>query len=374
MEIRWREISSQRNSFAAIYAACERHGYQLIPSPTPGGDVTLYSLNSIQAAGPGLLDEIASAECTTIVGGPHASACYEEIAEIADYVVVGEGEYTIPRLLQAISQGAPAPPGVATSTGYIPVDHTIILDAYPSFSQFKGYIEISRGCPFSCQYCQTPCIFGHQMRHRGLDSIRELAKNFRQIRLVTPNALAYGSDGRTSRLDKVERLLTVLKKELSREVYFGTFPSEVRPECINQESVELISTYCDNKKLHIGVQSGSDAVLSRLHRGHSCADALSALEHIRDGGLIPVVDVILGFPDETDEEQEETIQLVREVCKFGYIHAHRFIPLPGTPLARLVSKPVIPEAKAVLGSLALAGRVSGSWNDPELRFFRRVSY
>ncbi|PKL59931.1 MAG: TIGR04013 family B12-binding domain/radical SAM domain-containing protein, partial [Methanomicrobiales archaeon HGW-Methanomicrobiales-4] len=289
------------------------------------------------------------------------------------YVVVGEGEYTVPRLLQAISQEAPPPPGVATRKGYVPVDHTVILDAYPSFSQFKGYIEISRGCPFSCQYCQTPCIFGHRMRHRGLDSIRELAKNFKQIRLVTPNALAYGSDGRALRLDKVKKLLIVLKKELLREVYFGTFPSEVRPESINQESVELISTYCDNKKLHIGVQSGSDAVLSRLRRGHSCADALSALDHTRDGGLIPVVDVIFGFPDETAEEQEETVKLVREVCKNGYVHAHRFIPLPGTPFAGSVSTPVIPEAKAVLGSLALAGRVTGSWNEPELRFFRRIS-
>jgi len=374
MEIRWREITSQRNSFASIYAACEKHGYPLLPSPGPGGDVTLYSLNSIQAAGSGLLDEIASAECITIVGGPHATACYEEIAEIADYVVVGEGEYTIPRLLHAIETGAPTPPGVATLSGYTPVDHTVILDAYPSFSQYKGYIEISRGCPYSCQYCQTPCIFGHRMRHRGLDSIRELAHNFRQIRLVTPNALAYGSQGTNQRLDKVERLLSILKKELFREVYFGTFPSEVRPDGINQKSVELISTYCDNKKLHIGVQSGSDAVLSRLQRGHSCADALSALDHTRDGGLIPVVDVILGFPDESAEEQEETIQLVREVCKNGYVHAHRFIPLPGTPLAGSGSSPVIPEAKAVLGSLALAGRVTGSWNEPELRFFRQVPY
>ena len=372
MEILWREITSQRNSFAAIYAACEKHGYRLVLSPVAGGDVTLYSLNSIQA--PAFLQEIEEAPCITIVGGPHATACYEELAMVADYVVVGEGEFTVPRLLDAIRTGGPVPPGVATGKGYTPVDHTIIPDAYPSFSQFKGYIEISRGCPHSCRYCQTPCIFGHRMRHRSLDSVRALAKRFRQIRLVTPNALAYGSDGRNLRLDKVERLLTILKSELSREVYFGTFPSEVRPENVTVEAVELIRQYCDNKKLHIGIQSGSDACLSRLHRGHSTADALLAIDHTRDAGLVPLVDVIFGFPDETPEEQEETIKLVREVCRNGYVHAHRFIPLPGTPLAGSVSVPVIPEAKTVLGSLALAGRVTGSWNEPELRFFRRVSY
>ncbi|WP_319580383.1 TIGR04013 family B12-binding domain/radical SAM domain-containing protein [uncultured Methanospirillum sp.] len=372
MDLRWREITSQRNSFAALYAACEIHGYHLISSPIAGGDITLYSLNSIQA--PGYLDEIANAPCVTIVGGPHATACYEDLVDVADYVVVGEGEFTVPRLLDRIEHNLSPPPGVATRNGYIPVDHSVIPDAYPSFSEYKGYIEISRGCPYACQYCQTPCIFGHRMRHRSLDAIRDLAKHFKQIRLVTPNALAYGSDGRHPRLEKVERLMSCLTADRERELYFGTFPSEIRPEWITGESVELIRTFCDNRKLHIGVQSGSDAVLSRLHRGHSCADALSALDHIRAGGLVPVVDVILGFPDETEEEQEETVRLVREVCKSGFVHAHRFIPLPGTPLAGTQSTPVIPEAEAVLGSLALAGKVTGSWNDPELRFFRRVPY
>ncbi|PWR73197.1 TIGR04013 family B12-binding domain/radical SAM domain-containing protein [Methanospirillum lacunae] len=372
MDVRWREITSQRNSFAALYAACELHGYHLVSSSIPGGDVTLYSLNSIQA--PGYLDEISDASCITVVGGPHATACYEELVDVADYVVVGEGEFTVPRLLDRIEHGLSPPPGVATRDGLVQVDHSVLLDAYPSFSEYKGYIEISRGCPYACQYCQTPCIFGHRMRHRSLDSIRELAKHFKQIRLVTPNALAYGSDGRHLELGKVERLMKILKNDGDRELYFGTFPSEVRPEWITEESVELIRTFCDNKKLHMGVQSGSDAVLSRLCRGHSCADALSALDHIRDGGLVPVVDVIFGFPDETDEEQEETVSLVREVCKSGFVHAHRFIPLPGTPLAGTRSTPVIPEAEVALGSLALAGKVTGSWNDPELRFFRRVPY
>jgi B12-binding domain/radical SAM domain protein len=371
MEIFWREISSQRNSYAAIYAACERHGYHLESSPVPAGDVTLYSLNSIQA--PQFTREIADAPCITIAGGPHATACFQDLVYIADYVVVGEGEFTVPRLLDAIRTGNPVPPGVATRDGFTPIDHTIIPDAYPSFSRFKGYIEISRGCPHSCRYCQTPCMFGHHMRHRSIDSVRTLSTHFRQIRFVSPNALAYGSDGKNLRLDKVELLLKMLKRDLSREIYFGTFPSEVRPESVTVESAELIREYCDNKKLHIGVQSGSDTCLARLRRGHTSHDALCALDNIHNAGLIPLVDVIFGFPDETAEEQEETVRLVREVCRNGYVHAHRFIPLPGTPLAGTVSVPVIPEAKAALGSLALSGRVTGSWNEPEIRFFRRVS-
>ncbi|HWQ67538.1 MAG TPA: TIGR04013 family B12-binding domain/radical SAM domain-containing protein [Methanospirillum sp.] len=372
MRVNWRVISSQRNSFATLYAACQQHGYLLNEVKKPESDVTLYSLNSIQA--PALLDEMRSAPCITIAGGPHATALYQDLTGFADYVVVGEGEFTVPRLLHAIETGNPPPPGVATGERYTPVDHTVLPDGYPSFTEYKGYIEITRGCPFGCAYCQTPCIFGHQMRHRSLDSVKTLAQSYGQIRLVTPNALAYGSNGRTPRLEKVERLLKTLKNELNREIYFGTFPSEIRPEFVTAESVSLITRFCDNTRLHIGAQSGCDDVLSRLHRGHTSDDVYNAIDYCVDGGLTPIVDVILGFPDETEEEQAETIRLVREVCRRGYIHAHRFIPLPGTPLAGTQSSQVIPDAMVALGSLALTGRVTGSWNKPELRFFRTVSH
>ena len=67
------------------------------PVDDPADDITCYSLNSINAAQ--YRDEIAAADCLTIVGGPHATACPDEVAEYADYVIVGEGEFTLPRLL-----------------------------------------------------------------------------------------------------------------------------------------------------------------------------------------------------------------------------------------------------------------------------------
>ena len=102
-------------------------------------------------------DEIAYADCLTIAGGPHATACPEEVAEYADYVVVGEGEFTLPRLLEDIRRGGDGSiPGVMTRDHYEPADTTVRLDAYPAFGEMKGYVEITRGCPFSCGYCQTP--------------------------------------------------------------------------------------------------------------------------------------------------------------------------------------------------------------------------
>jgi len=369
MRVYWRYIPQARNTLAALAAACEVHGYELDVADGPRPDVTIYSLNSINERV--YRDEIARADCITIVGGPHASACYREVAEYADYVVVGEGEYTLPALLAAIEDGRNAPPGVATSAGYTPAQHTVLLDGYPPFSRIKGFVEITRGCPFSCGYCQTPRLFGRCMRHRSIDEIVRHASRYRDVRFVAPNAFAYGSDGIHLRLDRVERLLRQLD---GRRVFFGTFPGEVRPECVSRESLELVTGHCANTRLHFGAQSGSDAVLRRLHRGHTVQDVLSAVDLCREYGLVPVVDFILGLPFETDDDQRATLDLVREVTRAGKAHIHYFMPLPGTPLSNARPRPLLPETESVLGKLALDGRITGSWMDHEIRFFRHTPH
>ena len=68
-----------------------------------------------------------------------------------------------------------------------------------------------------------------------------------------------------------------------------------------------------------------------------------------------------------------TLDLMRWVARSGTVHVHRFLPLPGTPLSGMVARDLLPEAENVLGKLALRGRLTGSWNDPAVRFFRRPS-
>jgi B12-binding domain/radical SAM domain protein len=332
----------------------------------PCGDVTCYSLNSLNE--PAYREEIAAADCITIVGGPHATADYRNVTQYADYVVVGEGEYTLPRLLADLEAGGSGQiPGVATQDFYAPADTCVRLDAYPAFSAIKGYVEISRGCPFACGYCQTPQIFGHCMRHRSIDEIARYANRYRQSRFVSPNAFAYGSDGIHPAFDAVERLL----RKLRHEIYFGTFPGEVRPEFICDRSLSLVTDYCANTRIHFGAQSGSNAVLDRLGRRHTIEDAMVAVDLCTVYGLTPIVDFIIGFPFETDDDQRATGNAIREVVRHGKAHVHRFIPLPGTPLAGTRARPLLPEIETLCGKLALSGKLTGSWNEPEIRFLRR---
>jgi B12-binding domain/radical SAM domain protein len=368
MKVNWRQIHAARNSFAVLSAACGQEGFNLNPVDKPADDVTCYSLNSVNESQ--YRAEISDSESVTIVGGPHASACPREVAEYADFVIIGEGEFTLPRLLSQIERGGDEKiPGVATARFCKPADSCVLLDAYPAFSKKKGFVEITRGCPHSCGYCQTPRIFGHFMRHRSIDAIAEYANRHEHARFVSPDAFAYGSDGIHPRFEKIERLF----KKLKNSIYFGTFPSEVRPEFICEESISLILRYCSNTKLHFGAQSGSNRVLEKLFRGHTVEDVICAVEICNEYSITPVVDFIVGLPFETDEDQNLTLDLIQWVARSGQVHVHRFMPLPGTPLAGTTARSLLPETEKICGKLALSGKLTGSWNDPEIRFFRHPS-
>ena len=83
-----------------------------------------------------------------------------------------------------------------------------------------------------------------------------------------------------------------------------------------------------------------------------------ALEH----SLTPQVDLIFGLPMETAEDQQMTLDLVRWIeGKGGKVRAHRFMPLPGTPLAGTRPAKLSEDAEAILGRLALKGRLTGTW-------------
>lgn len=334
----------------------------------PKEGIMLYSFASAQAEE--VYSEVrrAAVDAVYIAGGPHPSALPEEVLEHFDFVVIGEGEETLPELLQAIKDGSdPARvKGIAYKCqGQVkltekrsPVD----LDSYPPFGKILAPLEISRGCPWGCTYCQTPRLFGFCMRHRSIPIIAQYARRHKDIRFTSPNSLAYGSDGRVPRLEKVEALLKVLAEQ-KKPIYFGTFPSEVRPEFVTPAALELIVKYCANKSLSLGGQSGSPAVLRSIGRGHGCAEITAACELALDYGLVPQVDLIFGLPTELEEDQRMTLDLVRWIAaKGGKVRAHRFMPLPGTPLAAAQPAPLAPDVEGYLGKMALEGRLTGTWS------------
>lgn len=337
----------------------------LTREPRPG--IMLYSFATAQAEE--IYKEVTDAKVNAIyiAGGPHPSAMPQEALEYFDYVVIGEGEETLPELLKVIQMGED-PKGVMgiaykanreiIFTGQRePVD----LDLYLPFGRILSPIEISRGCPWKCAYCQTSHLFGCKMRHRSIDAIAKYARRHKDIRMTSPNSLAYGSDGWSPRLDKVESLLSSLSEQ-KKPIYFGTFPSEVRPEFVSHKALELITKYCANKTLSIGGQSGSDRILRTIGRGHSVARVEEACDMCLEHCLTPQIDLIFGLPMESAEDQIDTLDLAKRIVrKGGKVRAHYFSPLPGTPLAGTLPSPLAENIEAELGRLALEGRMTGVW-------------
>ncbi len=298
-----------------------------------------------------------------IAGGPHPTGVPNDTIKMGfDYVIVGEGEITLPKLINKLKELEKNEDGEKELNEKIIIGEQVInLDEFEKIEPLTP-VEITRGCPYKCRFCQTPQIFG-KLRHRSIDSILKLTNPDTDTRVISPNAFCYGSKtGTKPNIEKLEKLLKKLS-EGKGKLFFGTFPSEVRPEFIQKDTIELVVKYCDNKFLHFGAQSGSDEMLRYIRRGHTVDDVLNAVDLCRDYDLIPKVDFIFGFPNENEFHRKGSMDLIKYIIKKnGKVHAHYFMPLPGTYFEN--QKPTVLDRKTLrtLGQLSQKGLVSGSWN------------
>ncbi len=320
-----------------------------------------------------------------LVGGPHATGDpYGSLLSLGfDIAFLGESEKTFTSFLRALVEGEDPlqVQGIAFWDGEKVIlknrPRPIDLSEYPPFSikyGLLGPIEISRGCPFACKYCQVSYMFGARFRHREVNSVIRYAlalikRGLRDIRFISPNSFGYGSDGKSINVEAMSQLVSELQKvrELGGRIYLGTFPSEVRPDFVNEESVKLIKGRVDNKRITIGAQSGSDRVLKFIGRSHTVEDVLNAVRILRQYGFGVDVDYIFGLPGESEEDTKETIAHMVKVASMGArVHAHVFLPLPGTPFAFEAPGRITPNLRRELFKLLGRGLVYGQWAKQEL--------
>jgi B12-binding domain/radical SAM domain protein len=290
-----------------------------------------------------------------VAGGPHPSGDLRGTLEMGyDYVVVGEGEDTLKDLVNALlttkmPKIIPEGVGRLNVTGKIdfkPRRQRVNLDDYQPFvTQPKNLhppIEIARGCPFGCKFCQVSYLFGYKPHYRSLAAIERIANHYCnhfqkkvQLRFIAPNFLGYGS--KTGRRPNLRALAELMKtiKSFELELYAGTFPSTVRPEFITKDTAQLLSENVANKRISMGVQTGSPSILANIcRRGHSLQSVIDAHESLEKFGLKSAPDFILGIPGEKRSDQQQTIEFMKSLIDLydARPRIHYFIPLPGTPL------------------------------------------
>jgi B12-binding domain/radical SAM domain protein len=316
---------------------------------------------------------------TLVAGGPHPSGAPRQTLDMGfDVVVVGEGEISFPALLHTLYAGSDLRhikgivyrDGIEVhATGRSP--RVRDLDNYPPFAKrFRLFssIEITRGCPWGCKYCQATYLFGALMRHRSVEGIVKWAEASHRhdkshIRFITPDAFMYGSTGKRPRLDLLEQMLRGVNTVVGKErTYLGSFPSEVRPESVSREAVTLVRAYATNDSIFIGAQSGSQRMLDLCHRGNTVDDVYRAVEITLETGLSANVDFIFGMPGENDEDREQTRRVIADMAEMGArIHSHVFMPLAGTPWADAPPGHIDQKTLSLLDHLTGKGQHFGQW-------------
>ncbi len=270
------------------------------------------------------------------VGGCVASQEGEVIRKRAPWVDVIFGPQTLHRLPQLISEAAGSR-NLAMDISFPEIEKFDRMPE-PSVDGPTAYVSIMEGCSKYCSFCVVPYTRGEEVSrpvNSVLDEIRHLADmGVREVNLLGQNVNAYRATGANGEvLDFADLLLLVREVEgIDRIRYTTSHPVEFSDALIEvyAEIPELVD------HLHLPVQSGSDRVLARMKRNHTALEYKASIRKLRK--IRPDIsissDFIVGFPGETDEEFEATMNLINDV---GFDHSFSFVysPRPGTPAAEL---------------------------------------
>src|ERR1700759_3064271 len=266
------------------------------------------------------------------VGGCWAQSVKEEVFARFPFVDVAFGPGQVHKLAEFLTSDSLTAQGFFEFegfTGHLPAKRA---------RDFQGWVQISVGCNSVCSYCIVPSTRGREVSRRPgelVEEIRRLAADgVREGTLLGQNVNSYGRD--------LPRDARVTFSELLREVdavpgierirYTSPHPKDMREDVIRAHAE--LPALCEH--IHLPLQSGSSAVLKRMRRTYTRERYLDRValirEHVPDCAL--TTDIIVGFPGETEDDFEQTLQVAEQV---GYDGAFTFLysPRRGTDAATL---------------------------------------
>ena len=311
-----------------------------------------------------------------VVTGCYAQRAPEELAGLGGVVaVVGNSHKAMaPEIAANLARGT-ASRAASGPDGLIPVAalmrapiwaddrfaHSFLEEAQvlPG-AQTRPNLKIQEGCGNRCTFCVIPQTRGGS-QSLAVDAVMRQVEGFvagggRELVLSGINLGRWGRDlGKLSLASLVHRIFR--ETELARLRL-----SSIEPMDWDAELIDLMREFCGTRlarHAHLPLQSGSDAVLRRMHRRYRpwhYAGKVSALVDAAGPELTLGTDVMVGFPGESDREFEETLEFIRAL-PFGYLHLFPFSPRPGTPgwamhLQTSVAAGAVAERMAALRALA----------------------
>ena len=308
-------------------------------------------LKSVKDANPGM--EIVVAGCL-------AQKDRDIVRQRAPYVDVVVGTHNVGRTAELLRQARTDGPVTEILEAATAEDHAEFPSALPTKRElpYAAWVTIQIGCDNSCAFCIVPAVRGPEISRPFDDIVSEVSRladdGVTEVTLLGQNVNSYGRDltlaarraGDDVRIRPLfaDLLGAVAGVDGIRRVrYTSPHPKDLRTETIT--AMATLREVCNH--LHLPLQSGSDRVLSAMHRGYTAERYLERLAAARAevDDLAVTTDIIVGFPGETDDDFADTLEVAAAA---GYDSAYTFIfsPRPGTEAATLTDHFVDP---AVVG-------------------------
>ncbi len=225
----------------------------------------------------------------------------------------------------------------------------------------RAFVQVQQGCDHRCTFCIIPFGRGPN-RSVPIGAVVEqaralVARGYRELVLTGVDIASYGPDlpGRP-RLGQLVRRLLALVPDLPRLRL-----SSIDPATIDDD---LWRALADEPRLmphlHLSLQAGADLILKRMKRRHTATDAEAVIARARAlrPGIAIGADLIAGFPTETDDLFQETLDFVTRT-QLPYLHVFPYSPRPGTPAARMPQIPA-PDRRARAARLRAAGEANAA--------------
>lgn len=200
-----------------------------------------------------------------------------------------------------------------------------------------AFVSISRGCNKNCTYCIVPRTRGPEVSRRPEEILREIKilshKGAKEVVLLGQTVNSYGLDfsPRGSFVGLLKEVAAI--EEIKRIRFTSPHPQEIR-----QDFIDLV---CSEPKIcrhvHMPLQSGSDIILKAMNRNYRRKKYLSIIQALKERvpDMAITTDIIVGFPGETREDFEQTLDIMRQV-EFDASYSFAFSPRPGTEAAAMV--------------------------------------
>ncbi|MGZ5939726.1 MAG: tRNA (N6-isopentenyl adenosine(37)-C2)-methylthiotransferase MiaB [Rhizomicrobium sp.] len=272
---------------------------------------------------------------TIAVAGCVAQAEGEEIiarAPQVDIVVGPQSYHRLPEMIARISRSG----GHALETDFPMLEKFDVLPKDTSPGATTAFLTVQEGCDKFCTFCVVPYTRGSEYSRAVLqieeEAKRLVARGARELTLLGQNVNAYRGEGPDGEAWSLARLLHRLARidGLSRLRYMTSHPRDMDDDLIaaHGDLAELMPY------LHLPVQSGSDAVLDAMNRGHTADDYRRLVERIRLArpDIALSSDFIVGFPGESDRDFDATLALMRDIG-FAQSYSFKYSRRPGTPAA-----------------------------------------